>query len=554
MRAQLSRWWLLFCLLAAVGTAAAADDKDKDFVPVSIMQNPRFTELDEKGAPRHWGLTDAITLEKEGDMNFLRLKVIAPKKDFLVYRRVYLPNPRPQALEIRLKARWNDIKKGEKPWNDGRIILHYKNNADKQIGGDPTTRTFSGTSKGWEDISYFIPVPQGADYLEVMPFLMQAASGTLDFALFDVLTAPKSKLPIPHSENPLKPSPVMTPKDLTGMPPALRVKGNKIFNDKGQEVWLQGLCLDSMEWSGGGEHILESVKVAIDDWKANCIRLPITDEFWAGRNKWQRDDGMGYRKLVDDAIAATVSRGAYLIIDLHRFHAPTVTHVEFWKDVATRYKNHPGVIFELFNEPHGLSWKVWRDGGSLSGKENKSNDKGLAENDAKADKDYCVGMQALIDAVRGAGADNPVIAGGLDWSYDLSGVSSGEYVLKDPKGRGIIYSSHIYPWKKGWQHAFVDALDKYPVFIGETGNIRAWEDFSFIPVSARTEKVGVGSQWPIDMLGLIQSRKIHWTGFSFHPKCGPQVLKDWSYTPTDFWGVHVKDALAGKKFEMKSMR
>ncbi|MBP5233145.1 MAG: hypothetical protein J6333_07025, partial [Planctomycetes bacterium] len=193
MRAQLSRFWLLLCLLALVGAASAADDKDKDFAPVSIFANPDFSELDEQGAPKHWKLTDAITLEKEGDMKFLRMKVIAPKKDFLVYRRAYLPNPRPEALEIRAKARWSDIKKGDKPWNDGRIILKFKNNADKQVGPDPQVRAFSGSSKGWEDVSYFIPVPKGADYLEVMPFLMQAAAGTLDFAKFDVLTAPKSK-------------------------------------------------------------------------------------------------------------------------------------------------------------------------------------------------------------------------------------------------------------------------------------------------------------------------------------------------------------------------
>jgi len=29
---------------------------------------------------------------------------------------------------------------------------------------------------------------------------------------------------------------------------------------------------------------------------------------------------------------------------------------------------------------------------------------------------------------------------------------------------------------------------------------------------------------------------------------------DWDYTPTPYWGVYVKDALAGKKFELKKMR
>jgi hypothetical protein len=31
-------------------------------------------------------------------------------------------------------------------------------------------------------------------------------------------------------------------------------------------------------------------------------------------------------------------------------------------------------------------------------------------------------MQQLYSAVRAAGADNLVVAGGIDWAYDLSGV------------------------------------------------------------------------------------------------------------------------------------
>lgn len=164
-------------------------------------------------------------------------------------------------------------------------------------------------------------------------------------------------------------------------------------------------------------------------------------------------------------------------------------------------------------------------------------------------------MQTLLDAVRQTGANNPVIVGGTDWSYDLSAVARGEYVLTDTKsGRGIIYSSHIYPWKTGWQKAFIDAAKKHPIFIGEVGNLRSWDDFSFIPKSAQNEVVGVESPWPADMLGVIQRYRLNWTAFSFHPKCGPNVIKDWDYTPTEFWGVQVKQALAGQQFKTKRLR
>jgi hypothetical protein len=32
------------------------------------------------------------------------------------------------------------------------------------------------------------------------------------------------------------------------------------------------------------------------------------------------------------------------------------------------------------------------------------------------------------------------------------------------------------------------------------------------------------------------------------------VISDWQYTPTPYWGAFVKDALAGKAFEMKKVR
>ena len=339
-------------------------------------------------------------------------------------------------------------------------------------------------------------------------------------------------------------------------PPELHVDGNQLKTANGKIVWLQGLCIDSMEWTAAGEHIMESVPVATGQWHANVIRLPVKDNFWFGKGPWQKkgDNVTAYRKLVDSAADAAARRGAYLVLDLHGFGPPTEKAVAFWKDAAARYKNNPAVIFELFNEPHSMSWKVWRDGGSLKGPENKVADVNVAENTQKLESDITTGMQALVDAVRSTGARNLIIAGGLDWGYDLSGVA-GEYALRDRAGcDGIMYSSHIYPWKNDWQKNTLDAAVKYPVFIGEVGNPSKWEDFKFIPQEQRYEAVGVGSAWPADMIGLIQKYKLNWTGFSFHPKCGPMVIQDWKYTPTAYWGVFVKEALAGKQFELKKMR
>jgi hypothetical protein len=162
-------------------------------------------------------------------------------------------------------------------------------------------------------------------------------------------------------------------------------------------------------------------------------------------------------------------------------------------------------------------------------------------------------MQALVDAIRATGARNIVIAGGLDWGYDLSGVVKDFPLQEREGGLGIVYSSHIYPWKKDWQGKTMDAAAKYPVFIGEVGCPPDWKGFPFIPESGRTEDLGK-PDWAQDMIGLIQKHKLHWTAFSFHPKSAPMVILDWDYTPTPYWGAFVKEALSGKAYEMKKMR
>ena len=163
-------------------------------------------------------------------------------------------------------------------------------------------------------------------------------------------------------------------------------------------------------------------------------------------------------------------------------------------------------------------------------------------------------IKIIIASVRSVGAHNLAIAGGLDWGYDLSGVVNGFALADKPDADGVMYSSHIYPWKKDWQHATLDAAAKYPVFIGEVGCPASWDEFKFIPASQQTEKLGPGCTWPNDILGMIQKYKLNWTGFSFHPKCGPKIISDWDYTPTDNWGVFVKQALAGNQFVMKNTR
>jgi hypothetical protein len=111
-----------------------------------------------------------------------------------------------------------------------------------------------------------------------------------------------------------------------------------------------------------------------------------------------------------------------------------------------------------------------------------------------------------------------------------------------------MYSSHVYPWKSDWQGKFLDAAAKYPLFLGEVGADEKKMDF--IPPDRQEDP----NTWAPDVLGVIQKYRLNWTAWDFHPKSTPRVILDWDYTPTPFWGVCVKRALAGEQFDVKRLR
>ncbi|MFH1496717.1 MAG: cellulase family glycosylhydrolase [Verrucomicrobiota bacterium] len=340
-------------------------------------------------------------------------------------------------------------------------------------------------------------------------------------------------------------------------PAELKVSGNRLVDPQGNEVWLQGVAIPGLEIRPEGHGAVRSTIEAIENWNANCVRLAVKDTYWRGEGKpgketaGQSDDGAAYRATIDAAVNAAANRGAYLVIDLHVYRAISDEHLAFWTDAATKYANHPAVLFDLINEPHGISWQVWRDGGFVPTKDKQKVDESafLSDEEKKKNEGFnSPGMQKAVEHIRALGARNVIIAGGLDWAYDLSGIVDG-YELKDtPEGNGIMYSSHIYPWKSDWAGKVLRAAELHPIFVGEVGvDIKK---MGFLPLNRQEDP----ETWAPDVLAFMQKHRLNWTGWSYHTWATPVILADWDYNPTPFWGQPVKDALHGKKFELKRMR
>ena len=205
---------------------------------------------------------------------------------------------------------------------------------------------------------------------------------------------------------------------------------------------------------------------AIGSWHANAVRVPLNEDCWLGINGVNPSyGGSNYRTAIVNFVSELNSAGMVAILDLH-WSAPGATLAlgqqvmadadhspTFWASVATAFKNNPGVIFDLYNEPHDISWSCWLNG--------------------------CVtqagwqaaGMQSLIDAVRSTGATQPVMVAGLGWAGDLSGWLANEPVDPDHQ---LIASAHIYNFSACntpacWDQTIAPVAAAVPVITGEIG-------------------------------------------------------------------------------------
>jgi hypothetical protein len=338
------------------------------------------------------------------------------------------------------------------------------------------------------------------------------------------------------------------------MPLPLKVAGTQILTGDNQPVILRGVNAASLEWTSDGQgHILRSVNTAIQEWHVNIIRLPLAQDRWFGKAPGQQDEGAAYRSLVKAIVDTCATQACYIVLDLHwsdcgewgtniaQHSMPDQNSVVFWKDCAAAYRDHPAVLFDLYNEPHDVTWDIWLKGGTITDRPN-------SRRGGSPRRFEAVGMQKLLDTVRATGAKNLVIAGGLDWAYDFSGILDGRQ-LSDPGGNGVLYVNHAYNNKghsvETWISRMEQATAKLPVIVGEYGgsggpNRRAGR----FGAPGRAASPG-GDDWLLHVMQALQDHNWSWIAWDFHPAAGPTLISGWNYTPTPDFGVFVKQALVG---------
>jgi len=328
-------------------------------------------------------------------------------------------------------------------------------------------------------------------------------------------------------------------------PPAIHVAGNRLVDAYGATVRLLGVNRSGTEYACiqgwgifDGPSDAASVQ-AMAAWHINAVRVPLNEDCWLGINGVSAAyGGTAYQHAIEQYVALLHQAGLVAILDLH-WAAPGATPARgqlpmadadhapaFWSSVATAFKTDASVVFDLFNEPYldtgnaatSDPWACWRNGCTV----NPGSGVSTAWTSA--------GMQTLVNSVRGAGATQPVMAGGLAWSNDLTGWLA--HRPADPAGQ-LAASLHMYQFNSCgnmncWVSQVAPVASAVPLVTGELGETDCAGAF-----------ISAFMNWA-DGIGLSY---VGWTWDTWDCRSGPALITDYAGTPTAF-GAAFRDHLA----------
>ena len=266
--------------------------------------------------------------------------------------------------------------------------------------------------------------------------------------------------------------------------PPLDVQGTKIVNAKGYVVQLKGFA--TMDPTGVTKAQIVHFK---KDWNITILRMPL--EVDGAGNCWKTSNivvNAPYLAAADSVLKWCEENHIYVLFDgWHESgQGNTVGNfsqtVQAWSIMANRYKNQDHIMWEIFNEPHNVTWTAW------------------------------VPMaQQLIDTIR---SKNPVskviVAGTANWCQQAD-----VKTLKIARDK-IVYSWHPYSNVYGsigatiWESKFgyIVTSGVAPVMNTEWG------------FTSASDSAGYGTQ----LIQYMKDKGISWTGWIFSSSWTPQML------------------------------
>ncbi|MER5456240.1 cellulase family glycosylhydrolase [Micromonospora sp. NPDC002389] len=265
-----------------------------------------------------------------------------------------------------------------------------------------------------------------------------------------------------------------TPASINGQ---LRVCGVQLCNRYGRPIQLRGMSTHGIQWYSQCVNNA-SLDALAYDWNADVLRISMYIQ-----EGGYETDPRGFTDRVHDYIERATARGMYAIVDWHMLTPGDPNHNlararTFFTEIAQRHKDKTNILYEVANEPNGVSWA--------------------------SIKSYA---EQIIPVIRAQDPDGVVLVGTRAWSsLGLSeGASETEIVNSPVNASNIMYTFHFYAASHGttYLNALSRTADRLPIFVTEFGTQTASGDGANDFTRAQ------------QYLDLMATKKISWVNWNF---------------------------------------
>ena len=218
----------------------------------------------------------------------------------------------------------------------------------------------------------------------------------------------------------------------------IRVEGTNIVDQNGNKFQLRGISTHGIAWFPQYVN-QDAFNYMRDEWKINTIRLAMYSAPEAGYTN-------EIKEKVKQGIEYAKNAGLYVIVDWHILSDgnPNIyksSAIEFFKEIATLYKNDANIIYEICNEPNGnVEWE----------------------------RDIKPYAEEVIKEIRNIDKDSIIIVGTPTWSQDVDVVAQSLITGYS----NIMYTLHFYAatHKEYLRNKMQTALNSgLPIFVTEFG-------------------------------------------------------------------------------------
>jgi endoglucanase len=259
----------------------------------------------------------------------------------------------------------------------------------------------------------------------------------------------------------------------------LRVIGTKLCNQYGNPIQLRGMSTHGIQWYGWGDCLTEaSLDALANDWGADILRISL----YVQEGGYETDPA-GFTAQVNRLVEEATERGMYALVDWHQLSPGDPNYNlnrarTFFTAIANAHKNKNNIIYDICNEPNGVSW------GQI--------------------KNYA---DQIIPVIRAIDNDAVILIGTHGWaSFGVSDGRTAQDIVSNPVNfPNIMYTFHFYAASHGTEYynQLNWASDRLPVFVTEFGT------------QTYTGDGGNNFTMSQQYLDLLRTKKISWTNWNY---------------------------------------